>query len=172
MPLNGVPPQILDCACPVPGADRYKSTRTGPGSIRDPLDLAADQDDASDELSDVDPGEECAADGSNNEADSAKQPDQTNNWETPLGLDPTATPSYVQHFAAFQTQLSLVNDAFRAKVRAETHETHATEEHAVGAATAAAASAEDCHRAVIDLHRATQELGKHSFEDNAKNLEK
>ena len=71
MPINGVPAQILECACAVPEADRYKATRTGPGSIRDPLDLAADHDDASDELSDVDPGEKGAADGNNKETDSA-----------------------------------------------------------------------------------------------------
>ena len=93
--------------------------------------MAADQDDASDELSDVDPGEECAADGNNNEADNAEQPDQTNHCETPLGLDPTATPSYVQHFAAFQTQLNLVNDAFHAKVRAESRETQDDPDSAV-----------------------------------------
>ena len=171
MPISGVPAQILDCACPVPGADRYQSTRIGPGSIRDPLDLAADQDNASDELSDVDPGEECAADGNNNEADSAEQPDQTNHCETPLGLDPTATPSYVQHFAAFQTQLNLVNDAFRAKVRVESRETQDDPDSAVKAATAVAAASEDCHRALIDLRHAAQDLGKHSFEDKAKVLD-
>ena len=57
MPVNGVPNQILDCACAMREADRYKSTRSGPGTIRDPLDVAADPDDASDEFSDGDPGE-------------------------------------------------------------------------------------------------------------------
>ncbi|MCS5703089.1 MAG: hypothetical protein NZ847_10770 [Acidobacteria bacterium] len=77
----------------------------------------------------------------------------------------------MQHLATFQTQLALVNDAFRAKVRSESHAAQDKPDSAIAAATAAAAAAEDCHRAVIDLRHAAQELGKHSFEDRAKLLD-
>ena len=49
LPLNGVPQQILDCAVQMPEVDRYKPTRAGPGTIRDPLDVADPSDDVSDE---------------------------------------------------------------------------------------------------------------------------
>ena len=178
MPIDGVPAQILECACAIPESDRYKSTRMGPGSIRDPLDLAAEKDDASDELSDADNIEEGGSDAG--ETAETATPDHANQFETPLGLDPTASPSYVQHFAAFQTQVNLVKDAFRAKVRLDSRTTQlltgsteqsAKPEETIGAATAAAAAEEECHRAIIDLRRAAQVLGNHSFEEKAKVLE-
>ena len=177
MPVNGVPNQILECACAMREADRYKSTRSGPGTIRDPLDVAADPDDASDEFSDVDPGDNSDDDcqKKNDTADqphhSAEQLDHTNQFETPLGLDPAATPSYVQHFAAFQAQLNSVNDAFRAKVRKESVTPQNSPDAEMAKATTVAATREDCHRAVIDLRRAAQDLGSHDFERKAKMLE-
>ena len=39
--LNGVPQQLLDCAVQMPEVDRYSATRSGPGTIRDPLDAAS-----------------------------------------------------------------------------------------------------------------------------------
>ena len=175
MPVNGVPSQILDCACKMQEADLYKSTRSGPGTIRDPLDVAADPDDASDEFSDVDPGEkshdECQEKQEQTDH-SAEQAEHTNQFETPLGLDPAATPSYMQHFAAFQAQLNSVNDAFRAKVHAESVTPENTSKDAeMAKATKTAAAAEDCHRAVIDLRRAAQDLGRHNLEEKAKMLD-
>ena len=38
IPEDGVPPQILACACPLVGSDRYRATRIGPGTFRDPMD--------------------------------------------------------------------------------------------------------------------------------------
>ena len=60
LPINGVPQQLLDCAVQMPEVDRYSATRSGPGTIRDPLDAACPQDDASDELSEVDDDEHSA----------------------------------------------------------------------------------------------------------------
>ena len=37
----------------MPETERYSATRRGPGTIRDPLDATAVEDDASDEFSDV-----------------------------------------------------------------------------------------------------------------------
>jgi hypothetical protein len=171
LPIDGVPEQILECACALPESDRYKSTRLGPGSIRDPLTLAAEQDDASDELSDVDNIGEGASTEDIGEAAETAASDHTNQFETPLGLDPTATPSYVQHFATFQTQVELVKDAFRAKARLASDANQDKPEEAIAAATSHAAAEEECHRAVIDLRRAAQVLGDHSFEDKVKVLE-
>ena len=38
IPEDGVPPQILACVCPLVGSDRYRATRIGPGTFRDPMD--------------------------------------------------------------------------------------------------------------------------------------
>ena len=51
LPLNGVPQQFLECAVQMPEVDRYKATRAGPGTIRDPMDAADPPDDVSDESS-------------------------------------------------------------------------------------------------------------------------
>ena len=37
LPEDGVPPQILACACPLFGFERDPATRNGPGSLRDPM---------------------------------------------------------------------------------------------------------------------------------------
>ena len=47
------------------------------------------------------------------EEEEEEEEDELNQRETPLGLDPTATPSYVQHLAAFQTQLLKVEESCR-----------------------------------------------------------
>ena len=109
LPENGVPQQFIDCGAQMPEVDRYKSTRCGPGTIRDPLDAAKEDDNASDELSEKS-GDECAADaqdgecGDNEQHRSSLPGDmQLNTFETPLGLDPTASPDFVQHVRVSQT---------------------------------------------------------------------
>ena len=58
LPDHGVPPQILACACPLFGVERYRATRSGPGSLRDPMDKShGDDEDASDE--DIKGEEQC-----------------------------------------------------------------------------------------------------------------
>ena len=59
--------------------------------------------------------EQPAEDGRAGCSRSADQPaeEELNQCETPLGLDPTATPSFIQHAAAFQTQLHQVEEACR-----------------------------------------------------------
>ena len=52
-PENGVPRQLIECAVQMPEVDKYAATRCGPGTIRDPLDAAQEDDDASDEISDA-----------------------------------------------------------------------------------------------------------------------
>ena len=100
LPEDGVPPQLMECACPLLGSDSYRATHVGPGSIRDPMEQACDAEEASDEET---PEEEHGTE----EGSCAGQPEQEdlNQRETPLGLDPTATPSYVQHLAAFQAKV-------------------------------------------------------------------
>ena len=118
LPEDDVPPQILECACPLPGADRYSATRVGPGTLRDPMGKPdIDEEDASDE--DIAEEEKCAEQPAEDEAVAhehcAEQPTDggLNQLETPLGLDPTITPSYVQHLPTFQTQLRQVEQACR-----------------------------------------------------------
>ena len=103
LPENGVPQQFIDCGAQMPEVDRYKPTRCGPGTIRDPLDAAKEDDNASDELSEKS-GDECDAEGHHGECgDNEQQPSslpgdmQLNSFETPIGLDPTASPDFVQH---------------------------------------------------------------------------
>ena len=90
------------------------------GTLRDPLDATRDSDgDASDEISDV-----SSSDGHTENADkespssvgrpaSKKSELQLNQFETPLGLDPTSTPDFVQHVASFKAHLDLVHDAVK-----------------------------------------------------------
>ncbi|CAK0903594.1 unnamed protein product, partial [Prorocentrum cordatum] len=60
LPLNGVPQQFLDCAVQMPEVERCSATRSGPGTVRDPLDAARPEDDAPDELSESDDDEHTA----------------------------------------------------------------------------------------------------------------
>ena len=165
IPEDAVPPQILACACPLLGSERYCATRIGPGSLRDPMDQPRNEEDASDEeTSDEeqrDEHEHCA-----------EQPaeDELNQRETPLGLDPTATPSYVQHVAAFQTQLRQVEEATRESRRLQDRQL-AGDRDDISAATASAAAEEVVQRRIIDLRLAAQELSQVNFEAKAKELE-
>ena len=109
LPENGVPQQFIDCGAQMPEVDRYRSTRSGPGTIRDPLDAAKEDDNASDELSEKSV-DECDAEAQDGECgDNEQQPSslpgdmQLNSFETPLGLDPTASPDFVQHMRVCQT---------------------------------------------------------------------
>ena len=97
LPENGVPQQFIDCGAQMPEVDRYKPTRCGPGTIRDPLDAAKEDDNASDELSESS-GDDCDAEGHDGECGDM----QLNSFETPLGLDPTASPDFVQHVRVCQ----------------------------------------------------------------------
>ena len=123
LPDDGVPQQIWDCAVQMPEVDRYKPTRAGPGTIRDPLDVADPPDDVSDESScdhdhddtgdEANPSTEApAASAAKPAGDAAsaraaqastdtQDVEQLNHFETPMGIDPTAVPSSVQHVGAF-----------------------------------------------------------------------
>ena len=167
--------------------DKYTATRSGPGTVRDPLDATGDDDDASDEISDV-----SSSDGHTENADkespssvgrraSKKSELQLNQFETPLGLDPTSTPDFVQHVASFKAHLDLVQDAVK-KMRSaqQPTDTSSAQRPADAAAaqaaessnaTAQAAVEEECFRAVVDLREVAQKLDKHQFQDKAKLLE-
>ena len=160
--------------------DKYNATRCGPGTIRDPLDATRDDDDASDEISDVSSG-----DGDTDDAnrESPGGVDQTavkkselhlNQYETPLGLDPTSVPDFVQHVASFKAQLDLVHDAVK-KMRSAERPADAMDAERLGAAdapqpvescnaTAQAAAEYECYRAVVDLKEIAQKLDKHKFQ--------
>ena len=105
--------------------DKYTATRCGPGTVRDPLDATREDDDASDEISDASSCDDHAenADGESPSTvgkPASKESKQIlNQFETPLGLDPTASPDFVQHVAAFKTQLDLVQDAVKKMRSAE-----------------------------------------------------
>ena len=101
LPENGVPQQLIDCGVHMPEVDKYSATRCGPGTVRDPLDATGEDDDASDEISDAASSEGHAEDADREPA--SKTSDlQLNQFETPLGVDPTSTPDFVQHVAAFK----------------------------------------------------------------------
>ena len=86
----------------------------------------------------------------------------------PPGLDPAATPSYVQHLAAFQTQLRQVEESCR--------QSHQLRERIVGkddieSTTAAAAADKKVQRKIINLRQAAQTLSQVNFEAKAKEIE-
>ena len=118
LPLDGVPQQLLDCAVQILEVDRYKATRAGPGTIRHPLDAACPNDDASDENDDhehnahgTNPAGEAASASAAQFSTDPQNAEQLNHYETPIGMDPTAVPTFVQHVAAFKHNLEHVRDS-------------------------------------------------------------
>ena len=93
LPGNVAPPQLIACAAQMPEADRYKATRCGPGTVRDPLDTAREDDDASNESSGESSNE--GVDEGGEEPVSKNLDSAVNQFETPLGIDPSATPDFV-----------------------------------------------------------------------------
>jgi len=188
LPENGVPQQLMECGVQMEEVDKYSATRCGPGTVRDPLDATGDDDsDASDEVSDVSSCDD-HTDNADQESPSSvgrpaskKSEGALNQFETPLGLDPTSTPDFVQHVASFKANLDLVQDAVKkmhtAEQRADTSSAEqpvdaAAPQPAVsGHATAHAAAQEECFRAVVDLREVAQKLDKHQFQEKAKLLE-
>ena len=192
LPENGVPQVLMECGVQMEEVDKYSATRGGPGTVRDPLDATRDDDDddASDEISDA-----SSSDGHTENADkespsssvappaSKKCELALNQFETPLGLDPTSTPDFVQHVAAFKAHLDLVQDAVKKMRTSEEQPGESSAERPAdvdvqqsGAAdvcnaTAQAAAEEECYRAVVDLREVAQKLDKHQFQDKAKLLE-
>jgi len=178
LPENGVPQQLIECAVQMPEVDKYAATRCGPGTIRDPLDAAQEDDDASDEISDASSNEGLKEHAATEMASSVGQPasktsdPQLNQLETPLGLDPTSTPAFVQHVAAFKAQLDLVQDAVKQMRRAaQPTDASAAQPANASDATAQAAAEEECFRTVLDLREAAQKLDKHKFQEKAKLLD-
>ena len=108
LPENGVPQQLIECGVQMPEVDKYTATRCGPGTLRDPLDKTQEDDDASDEISDVSSNDSVPEEYTRESKSSVGQPApktsnlQLNQFETPLGLDPTSAPDFVQHVAAFK----------------------------------------------------------------------
>ena len=119
LPENGVPQQLIECGVQMAEVDKYVPTRCGPGTTRDPLDVTREDDDASDEISDASSNDSHAEDAdkglpSSVDEGASKQSNlQLNQFETPLGLDPTTTPDFVQHVSSFKAQLDLVQDAVK-----------------------------------------------------------
>jgi len=191
LPENGVPQQLIECGIQMEEVEKYSATRCGPGTVRDPLDATRDDDDddASDEISDV-----SSSDGHIENADkeplssggrpAAKKSERPlNQFETPLGLDPTSVPHFVQHVAAFKANLELVQDSVKKMRTADEHTAMSSAERPADAsaphpaaadlsnATAQAAAEEECHRAVVDLQEVARKLDKHQFQDKARLLE-
>ena len=150
-------------------------------------DATGDDDDASDEISDVSSCDGHTENADNESPSSVGQPASKkaelplNQFETPLGLDPTSTPDFVQHVASFKAQLDLVQDAVK-KMRSAQQPTDtsnaqrpadaaAAQPAESSNATAQAAAEEECFRAVVDLREVAQKLDKHQFQDKAKLLE-
>ena len=187
LPENGVPQQLMECGVQMKEVDKYTATRSGPGTVRDPLDATGDDDDASDEISDVSSSDGHTENADNESPSSVGRPASKkaelplNQFETPLGLDPTSTPDFVQHVASFKAHLDLVQDAVK-KMRSaqQPTDTSSVQRPADAAAaqpaessnaTAQAAAEEECFRAVVDLREVAQKLDKHQFQDKAKLLE-
>ena len=178
LPENGVPQQLIDCGIQMAEVDQYQATRCGPGTIRDPLDATKEDDGAADEISDV-----SSCDGHTEKKDeespsSGGQPAPTtadlklNQFETPLGLDPTSSPDFVQHVVGFKAQLELVQNAVKNMRSAD--QPAGLEKvplQNVQNVTAQAAAQEQCFRVVVDLKEAAQKLDRHDFQEKVKLLD-
>ena len=173
LPSNGVPQQLLDCAIQMSEVDEYKAKRQGPSTIRDPLDAACPNDDASDEHVDDDeqeanPADEAAPASSAQSSTHSQSVDHLNHCETPVGMDPTAVPTFVQHVAAFKHNLEQVRvlvSASRALSGESGSDVSSSAAQPASLATAKAAAEEQCFRAVIDLREAARQLNDHLGEE-------
>ena len=165
LPENGVPQQLMECGVQMAEVEKYTATRCGPGTVRDPLDpKIKEDDDASDETSDAG-SSDSQTENANRESPKTCE-SQLNQCETPLGLDPTAAPDFVQQVASFKAQLGLVHDAVK-QMRSAAPPAEASEQTAL----AEAAAEEQCFRAVVDLREVAQKLNKHQFAEKAKLLD-
>ena len=96
LPHITVPQQIIECVAQMPEVDKYAATRSGPGTIRDPLDVAQGDDDASEEISDASSNDGLTEHEATEMASSVGQlasrtsDPRLNRFESPLGLDPTS----------------------------------------------------------------------------------
>ena len=108
----------------MPEVDRYKPTRTGPGTIRDPLEVADPPDDVSDESwceHDHDDGEQASPSTEASSASAAhasadiEDVEQLNYFETPIGINPTAVPTYVQQVGGLAQNSEHVRDSRKAR---------------------------------------------------------
>jgi hypothetical protein len=182
LPINGVPQQLLDCAVQMPEVEQYRAMRPGPGTIRDPLDAVCPSDDASDELADVDDDEHAAHPPDEAAPASTAQPstgsqslEHLNHFETPVGMDPTAVPTFVQHVAAFKHNLEQVRDLVSAS-RAVSGQSGSADTSSAAQvaslATANAAAEGQCFRAVVDLREAARQLNNHNWERSLALLDK
>lgn len=129
-----------------------------------------DEEAASDEeIQEEEPADErCAEPSADGRCAEHPAEGELNQLETPLGLDPTLTPSYVQLLAAFQTQLREVENACQESQKLQ--ETTASRDN-IEATTAAAAAEEKVQRKIIDLRSAAQKLSEVNFEAKAKEIE-
>ena len=177
LPLSGVPQQFLDCAVQMPEVERYSATRSGPGTVRDPLDAARPDDDASDELPESDDDEHTATASRDAVPARAAQPsaasqnvEHLNQFETPIGMDPTAVPTFVQHVAAFKHNLEQVREIVASSSSSGNQnpsgQSDSSAQQPVSLATARAAAEEQCFRAVVDLREAARHLNTHNWERN------
>ena len=94
-----------------------------------------------------------------------------NQFETPLGLDPTSTPDFVQQVASFKAQVDLVQDTVK-RMRSAERPADANDAQLAAKATGQAAAEEECFRAVVDLREVAQKLDKHHFQDKVTLLER
>ena len=101
--------------------------------------------------------------------------DHFNHFETPVGIDPTAVPTFVQHVAAFKQNLEHLRELVSAsQVLSEQRGDDGTSCAAQLAsfATAKAAAEEHCFRAVVDLREAARKLNDHNWERSLALLDK
>ena len=150
------------------------------GTIRDPLDAACPNDDASDEHVDDDeqeanPADEAAPASSAQSSTHSQSVDHLSHCETPVGMDPTAVPTFVQHVAAFKHNLKQVRvlvSASRALSGESGSDDSSSAAQPASLATAKAAAEEQCFRAVIDLREAARQLNDHNWERSLAFLDK
>ena len=99
-----------------------------------------------------------------------------NQFETPIGMDPTAVPTFVQHVAAFKHNLEhvreLVASSNSSGNRNPDGQSVGSAAQPASLATARAAAEEECFRAVVDLREAARQLNNHSWEKNLDLLDK
>ncbi|CAK0860808.1 unnamed protein product [Prorocentrum cordatum] len=155
-PRNGAPQQFLDCAVQMPEVERCSATRSGPGTARDPLDAARPEDDATDKLSESDDDKFAAT--------------ALGEVETPIGMDPTAVPTFVQHVAALKRNLEhareLVASLSFSANRNPSGQSDSSAAQPASLATVRAAAEEQRFRAAVDLREAAWQLDTHSWERN------
>ena len=155
LPTSGVPPAFVEHALHMPETTTMRTTMDGPASRHsqfgpNPVD-DSDQDDDEDAPTGCIESSDAPSLATNVHTDMCRE-DQTNDFETILGIDTASDEPEVHLFATMQSKLELLTSEAKKIAKAATTEGEAP--------TAQVGAHEQCKRIVVDLQDVAKRLSK------------